>query len=487
MENLDKLVNELRKESSETNWLEFKCNNYDPDMIGRDISALANGAAYSEKSHAYMIWGIDDKTHDIIGTEFDQYTLKVGEQEIESWLRNMLSKNASFSFYPIQMRDNNGEEKKIVVLIINKAFNQTVAFKKVDYIRVGSYTKQLNEFPTMKAQLWDRIRMEKYEDLIAKKDLTLNDALDKIDYAKYFELRKEKIPTTTSNIAHYMIEESILLKQENGLYSITNLGAILFAKNLSIFPHVSRKAIRVVKYSGDDRLEIEKEYTGNKGYAVGFENLMEWLYALLPSKEVIEGALRKRITKYPTVALREAIANALIHQDFSITGTGPLVEIFESRIEITNPGTPLVDINRIIDNPPRSRNEKLADLMRRMKMCEELGSGWDRIAISCEIRQLPAPKIALYEENTKVTIFSEMPFNNITQEDKLWACYLHACVKYVSHSYMTNKSIRERFGLKESSSASASRLIREALQVGYIKPLDPNTAPRYLQYIPYWA
>lgn len=276
-----------------------------------------------------MIWGIDDKTHDIIGTEFDQYTLKVGEQEIESWLRNMLSKNASFSFYPIQMRDNNGEEKKIVVLIINKAFNQTVAFKKVDYIRVGSYTKQLNEFPTMKAQLWDRIRMEKYEDLIAKKDLTLNDALDKIDYAKYFELRKEKIPTTTSNIAHYMIEESILLKQENGLYSITNLGAILFAKNLSIFPHVSRKAIRVVKYSGDDRLEIEKEYTGNKGYAVGFENLMEWLYALLPSKEVIEGALRKRITKYPTVALREAIANALIHQDFSITGTGPLVEIFE--------------------------------------------------------------------------------------------------------------------------------------------------------------
>lgn len=487
MENLEKLVNELRKESSETNWLEFKCNNYDPEMIGKDISALANGAAYSEKSHAYMIWGIDDKTHDIIGSDFDQYSLKIGEQEIESWLRNMLSKNASFVFYSVKMRDSNNLEKPIIVLIINKALNQTVTFKKVDYIRVGSYTKQLNDYPTMKAQLWDRIRMEKYEDLIAKKDLTLNDALNEIDYAKYFELSKEKIPTTINNISHYMLEESLIYKQDNGLYGITNLGAILFAKNLSSFSHVSRKAIRVVKYNGNDRLEIEKEYTGNKGYAVGFESLMEWLNALLPSKEIFDGALRKKITKYPEVALREAIANALIHQDFSISGSGPLVEIFESRIEITNPGIPLVDINRIIDNPPRSRNEKLADLMRRMKMCEELGSGWDRIAISCEVKQLPAPKIALYEENTKVTIFSEVPFNNIIQEDKIWACYLHSCVKYVSHSYMTNKTLRDRFGLKETSSASISRLIKEAVNMGYIKPLEPNTAPRYLQYIPYWA
>lgn len=102
-----------------------------------------------------------------------------------------------------------------------------------------------------------------------------------------------------------------------------------------------------------------------------------------------------------------------------MTGTGPVVEIFEKRIEITNSGTPLVDVRRIIDNPPKSRNEKLASLMRRLRMCEELGTGWDKIVITCELYQLPAPKIELFEDSTRVTLFSEMPFSNISMEDKL--------------------------------------------------------------------
>ena len=487
MENLDLLVNELRKYESETQWFEFKHNNYDSVMIGRDISALANGAALMEKSYAYMVWGVDDKTHDIVGTSINQYNLKVGNQEIESWLRTMLSKNAEFEFQNIKMKDSNGKYKDIVVLIIYKASNQTVMFKKDDYIRVGSYTKLLNDEPAMKGVLWDKLRMEKFETAIAKKDLTSEDALEYIDFAKYFELKKETMPSSLNNVLHFMIEEGIVIKQDNGLYSITNLGAILFARNISNFPRVARKAIRVVKYQGNDRLAIQKEYVGGKGYALGFNGLMDVISALLPSKEVFEGAFRKTVNVYPTIALREAIANALIHQDFSLTGTGPLIEIFDSRIEVTNPGTPLVDVRRIIDNPPKSRNEKLADLMRRLKMCEELGSGWDRIAISCEQNLLPAPKIALYEENTKVTLYAQIPFTNIAQEDKIWACYLHACVKYVAGECVTNKTVRERFGLEESSSASASRLIKDTIAVNLIKPLDATTAPRYMKYIPYWA
>lgn len=121
MENLVKLVDRLRGYDSETYWFEFKHNNYDPEMIGQDISALANGAAYAEKNLAYMIWGIDDKTHEIVGTDYDQYTLKVGNQEIESWLRNLISKNAEFEFRTIQMKDSNMNDKRIVVLIIHKA------------------------------------------------------------------------------------------------------------------------------------------------------------------------------------------------------------------------------------------------------------------------------------------------------------------------------------------------------------------------------
>ena len=391
MENLDKLVNELRKLPTETQWLEFKHNNYTPDMIGKDISALANSASLYEKSCAYMLWGIDDETHEIVGTDYDLRTLKKGNQELENWLRSLLSKNADFEFHTVQM----AEEKRVGVLIIYKATNQTVMFDKVDYIRVGSYTKRLSEYPAMQAQLWDKIRNSRFEERYAKQDLRLEDALRMLDYSVYFDNCGIIQPTDFAGVAHYMQQDEIVVRQDNGLYAITNLGAILFAKHLSEFPRLSRKAVRIVQYEGNNRLSMLKENIGNKGYAVGFEGLMKFVEALIPTQEPIVGALRENRSAYPILAIREAVANALIHQDFSISGTGPVIEIFEKRIEITNSGTPLVDVRRIIDNPPKSRNEKLASLMRRLRMCEELGSGWDKIVSSCEFAQLPAPKIEL--------------------------------------------------------------------------------------------
>lgn len=482
MQNLDKLITELCKYPNETPWLEFKHNNYNPKMIGEDISALANSAALNDKNCAYMLWGIDDNTHKIVGTHFDLQTLKKGNQELENWLRFLLSKNAEFEFHTLEM-----DNKKVGVLIIYRAANQTVTFEKVDYIRVGSYTKKLNDFPAMQAQLWDKIRNTRFEERYAKQDLTLKDALNFLDYSIYFDIKNEPIPTTLGGITHYMLEEQIIVKLDNGLYAITNLGAILFAKRLSDFSRLSRKAVRVVQYADNSRINMLREDVGNKGYVVGFEGLIKYIEALIPSREIISGALREKKTDYPLIAIREAVANALIHQDFSISGTGPVIEIFDNRIEITNPGNPLVDVMRIIDNPPKSRNENLAELMRRLKMCEELGTGWDKIVSSCEIQQLPAPKIDLYEENTKVTLFSEIPYTNISAEEKLWACYLHACIKYVKGEYLTNSSLRERFGLKDSSSGSVSRLIKEAVEKNFLKPLDPETAPRYMKYIPIWA
>ena len=481
MENYEKLVNNLRAYSSEENWFEFKHNNYDPDMIGQGISALANAAAYTEKSYAYMIWGIDDKTHEIVGTDKNQYTLKIGNQEIESWLRNSLSGNAEIEFKNIKMND-----KDIVVLIICKATGQTVTFKKVDYIRVGSYTKKLSEYPQMQAQLWDRIRNNHFEEQCAKSDLVAADVLRLLDFTAYFDLRKEPIPTDWESIVYYLLQERILVEQDNGLLAITNLGAILFAKQLSDFPRLERKAVRVVQYSDNNRLEMLREDVVTKGYAVGFEGMLKFVEALLPSKEIIDGAVRKKQLEYPPIALREAIANALIHQDFSVTGTGVVIEIFGNRIEVTNPGRPLVDVARIIDNPPKSRNEKLASLMRRLKMCEELGTGWDKIVISCELQQLPTPQIRIYEESTKVTLFSKRDFFDLSPDDKLWACYMHACIKYIHGEFLTNSYLRERFGLTVSSSASISRLIKDACENKYIKKLE-DTAPKHTKYVPGWA
>lgn len=487
MENLDKLINELRKLSNEVPWLEFKHNNYRPDMIGEDISALANSAALHEKNRSYMLWGIDDSTHEIIGTEFNLQTVKQGKQELESWLRELLSKNAEFEFYSVPMIDKDGNNVTVGVLIIYRATNQTVTFKKVDYIRVGSYTKKVSDYPTIQAQLWDRLRNSRFEERYAKQDLELQTAISLLNYVPYFDITKIPMPSDIDGIAHYLLEEEILVKQDNGLYAITNMGAILFAKRLAEFSRLSRKAIRVVQYQGTNRLQMLKEHIGAKGYVVGFEGLIEYIEALIPTQEVIVDALREKKSDFPMLAIREAVANALIHQDFSITGTGPVVEIFDNRIEITNPGVPLVAIERIIDNPPKSRNEKLASLMRRLRLCEELGTGWDKIVISCEMCQLPAPKINVYQENTKVTLFSDVPFTSLSMEDKLWSCYLHACIKQVQGEQLTNSSLRERFGLKDSSAGTVSRLIKEAVACGLIKPLDPDTAPRYMKYIPGWA
>ena len=214
---------------------------------------------------------------------------------------------------------------------------------------------------------------------------------------------------------------------------------------------------------------------------------MRYIGALIPSQEVIEDGIRKRKNAFPMLAIREMVANALIHQDFTMTGTGPVVEIFSNRIEVTNSGRPLVDVLRIVDTPPRSRNEKLSAMMRRMGICEELGTGWDKTVIACELQQLPAPKMEVYEESSKATLFSGVKFSDISNEDRLWGCYLHACIRFLQGEYLTNSSLRKRFGLKESSSGTVSRLIKEATDEGLIRPFDPDTAPRYMKYIPAWA
>lgn len=482
MDNLQLLVKELIKLPDEIPWVEFKHNNYNPEMIGEDISALANAATLHEKNYAYMIWGVHNETHEIIGTQHNLQSLKKGNQELENWLRGLLSNNADFEFADIEI-----DNKKVGVLIIHKALSFPVRFEKVDYIRIGSYTKKLKDHPAVEAQLWEKLKNSKFEELTAKSDLTINDAMQMLDYTTYFDLNNIPIPSDLDGILHYFLEEGIVVKQDNGLYAISNLGALLFAKNILSFPKISRKAIRIVQYDGNNRLLMKKENTDSKGYVMAFSNAMKYIEALIPTEEVISDTTRDKKSAYPILAIREAVANALIHQDLTISGTGPVVEVFSNRIEITNPGIPLVDIARIIDNPPKSRNENLASLMRRLRMCEELGTGWDKIVIACELFQLPAPKIEVYESSTKVTLYSEMSFSNIAPEDKLRACYLHACIKQVQGEQLTNSSLRERFGLKESSSGSVSRLIKEAVEIGLIKPLDPTTAPRYMKYIPAWA
>lgn len=272
-----------------------------------------------------------------------------------------------------------------------------------------------------------------------------------------------------------------------GKWNITNLGAVLFAKKLTDFSHLKRKVIRVIVYKDNNRINTLREQESIEGYAVGFESLMSLITTLLPQHEVIGQALRKEIPMLPIPAIRELVPNAMIHQDFHITGTSPMIEIFSDRMEITNPGLPLVKTDRFLDSPPRSRNEALASFMRRIHICEERGTGIDKTVYQTELYQLPAPLFETTDEHTRVILFAHKNLNEMDKNDRIRACYLHACLKWVSKDYLTNTSLRERFGIEKQNKAAASRYIREAVESGAIKPLDETASKKMMKYVPYWA
>jgi len=208
----------------------------------------------------------------------------------------------------------------------------------------------------------------------------------------------------------------------------------------------------------------------------------------LPSKEIIDKALRKKVSMYPTLAIRELIANAIIHQDFTVKGSSPMVEIFNNRVEITNPGKPLIDRLRFMDHGPESRNEILARFMRRLNICEERGSSIDKVIFECERNQLPAPEITVGDNYTRIIMYGIKEFKGMSKQDKIRACYLHACLKYVSGSRMTNQSLRERLGIEEHNYSIASRIIGDTKESELIKDYDPENKSRtYAKYLPYWA
>jgi len=266
-----------------------------------------------------------------------------------------------------------------------------------------------------------------------------------------------------------------------------NLGAILFAKKLGEFRSLRRKAVRVIAYRDNSRVETIREQEGAKGYASGFEGLIGYINSLLPSNEVIEQAFRRTVPMYPELAVRELVANALIHQDFFVTGSSPMIEIFADRMEISNPGIPLVQTDCFLDTPPRSRNEALASFLRRIGVCEERGSGVDKVVFQTEYYQLPAPIFEVSGETTRAVLFAHRPLTRMDKSDRTRACYLHACLRYVNRDFMTNTSLRARFGIDTENKSMASRYIREAIEVGVIKAHDEEAAPKMRKYVPIWA
>ena len=476
------LVNELRKLPQETALVEFKENNDDAQEIGEYISALANSAALAGEDYAYLLWGITDTDHLVVGTSFSPCSAKKGKEDLESWLLRLLVPRIPFHFFEIFV-----EGRPVVMLQIERAFLHPVQFQGQEFIRIGSYKKTLRDFPEIERALWRVFDRAPFENGTAAERVSDDDVLRLLDYSAYFDLLGSPRPESDEGILESLTSDGLIHPCEAGGWTVTNLGGILFANRLEEFPFLHRKAMRVTQYRDSTRIEALREQVFSKGYACGFEDMIDFINGLLPSYQVIEDGQTRSTLMFPELAVRELLANALVHQDFLVTGTGPMVEIFDSRIEITNPGSPLVDARRFVDTPPKSRNEALASLMRRIGICQELGSGWDKVVFETERYRLPAPLTETGEEFTRVVLFAPRAFSEMDQEDRTRAIYFHTCLRYVNRGHVTNATVRTRFGLDSKRSAIASRLIKEAVVAGAIVPYDAAAAPKFMRYIPFWA
>ena len=482
-EYLASLLQELRQLPKETEWVEFKCNNANPEEIGEYISALANSAALEGKANAYLVWGIADGTHDVVGTTFRPTQAKKGNEELENWLIRLLSPRIHFRFVEFQ-----ADGKLVSMVEIPRAAHQPVQFQGVEYIRVGSYRKKLKDFPEKERDLWRIFDVTPFEQQVAAERVTASDVLALLDYPTYFKLLTVPLPETRDGILARLADDHMIEACPGGQWNILNLGAILLASDLSKFRHLARKAVRVIEYDGDGRVRTRREHQGHRGYAAGFEGLIEFLKGMLPENEVIGEALRKTVPMYPELAIRELVANVIIHQDFTVSGTGPLVEVFDGRLEITNPGEPLVDTRRFLDTPPQSRNEALASFLRRVGICEERGSGVDKVVFQTELYQLPAPLFEAVGGHTRAVLFAHKSFAEMDKADRTRACYLHACLQFVERKRMTNSTLRERFGIEEKNRAQVSRVISDAIEAGVVRLYDPESeSRRHASYVPYWA
>lgn len=475
---LDKSLGKIPTELNEIDWKETLSPNN--DKLCRHISAFSN-----LPGGGFLVFGIDDKTAKITGIT------KEGSSSIIERLSS-LCRDGVDPLVSIDHSIENFRGELLLFVYIKESAIKPVHIRgkniEESFIRSGGTTRKASRQEVGSLML--NSKTPSWEELHASKLLNEIEVITLLEYDKILELLKKPVPSDIKEIMKWLEDEKMIEGVDGKGYYITNFGAVAAAKDLNKFDGLSRKAVRLIKYEGKNKAAGSKEYPGSKGYAIGFEGLIQYVKGLLPGSEVIKHALREETSVYPEIALRELIANILIHQDFSIRGTGPMIEIFEDRIEFTNPGKllPSKRIDRLIRTTPESRNEILAAAFRRYNICEERGSGFEKAVIAIELYGLPPLKFEETENSFKVTMYSPKKFADMTNEERIEACYQHSIIEYYGNGGFNNASLRKRLGMHDKQAAQISKLIKDAIDIGKIKAKDPESeSKKFSLYVPYWA
>lgn len=464
----------------ELNELDWKAAlSSDKKRLTEHLSALAN-----QPGGGYLVFGVDSR-----GTP-----IGLNEAEVET-IVNQLANLGRAGLEPPLALDHAVEEyesTRLLLVHVPESAVKPVHLRgkglEEAFIRSGGTTRKASRQEIGTLML--NSRTPRWEELHASVLLPDAEFAALLNVEPIFRMLERPLTGSQEETLAWMASERFIVREPAGGGYVTNLGAVAAARKLADFPDLSRKAVRVVVYDGLNKAKTKQEQEGTKGYAISFQGLIEFIMALLPQSEVIEQALRKKRTVYPEIALREIVANALIHQDFSITGAGPLIEIYDDRIEISNPGglLPSKRLDRLIGTQPESRNEQLARAFRRYKICEERGSGLLKAGLQIELYGLPPIEFTAGPNHFKVTLYAPRTFAKMSAHERLEACYQHAVLKYYSDSAMTNTTLRERLKMPEKQRSMVSVLMQEAIDQRLVKPADPaNKSRKFAEYVPFWA
>ena len=482
------LVRSLAALPTEEECVEFKVNNQDPERIAKYISALSNVATLRNRPVAYIVWGIEDGSHAIVGTSFEYRKAKKGNMELELWLTQQINPKINFRFHEVLFDSDTEGTVRVTLIEIPCAELEPTKYGTIPYIRVGSNLKILSDYREKEAALWRSFDNMPYEKRMAYGVANEDAVVMLLDYPGYYRKLELPIPSNRNKVLKDLEDEGFIHKNDGGTWDITNYGALMIATDLRKFEGLSRRSVRVIRYPDKTRLAGIGEKEFSAGYVISFEEIVSYIMTVIPQKESIDSGIRRVVYDFPELAVRELLANTMVHQALDQHGTSPMVEIFPDRIEFSNAGAPLVAVERIVDTVPLSRNESMAGFMHRCGICEERGSGFDKVIAAIRADSLLAPRVENQNNQfTKVTLYSRIPFDMATKEDRVRTCYMLSCLAAVTSEAISNKDIRDVFGLQDKEKVKASRVIRDTMEAKLIKPVDPNTAPRYMKYVPFWA
>ncbi len=396
---LHALLERLRAEPYETEWLEFKNNHYESQVIGEYFSALANAAAVQGKPKGYLVFGIEDETHAVVGTGFDPERVKAkGNQPLLIWLAMGMRPNVGFEYFVTTT-----EGKRIVLFAINSAFDRPVKFYGEAFIRVGSSKTALSKHPEKERAIWSR-----RADWTAQ--ISERATLDDLDPAAIAKARQEyriKYPAKADDLEVW--DDTTFLNKAKVMIrgQVSNAALLLLGKDESsplLSPSVSRLSWFL---KGADDKEQDYEHFGPP--AILWAEKLARRVRNLTIRELPSGTLFPiELLQYDAWVLREALHNCIAHQDYRMNARINVVE-YPDRLMFTNQGSFLpgtVESVILQDSPPEIyRNPFLAEAMVNLNMIDTQGGGIKRMFTTQAKRFFPMPDYDLSDlDRVAVTI-----------------------------------------------------------------------------------